>query len=65
MKCFVAIDEDLLMQIWMLDPTLVVPFSRASVSHAKACAETDSERPPPNLPLHKGEGLETNKPSNF
>tara|TARA_R110001592_G_scaffold227724_1_gene484026 strand:+ start:66203 stop:66394 length:192 start_codon:yes stop_codon:yes gene_type:complete len=30
MKCFVAIEEDLLMEIWLLDPTLVAPFSRPS-----------------------------------
>ena len=29
MKCFIAIEEDLLMEIWLLDPELVVPFSRA------------------------------------
>jgi hypothetical protein len=31
MKCFEAIEEDLLLEIWLLDPSLVVPFSRASV----------------------------------
>lgn len=28
MKCFIAIEEDLLMEIWLLDPNLVAPFSR-------------------------------------
>lgn len=32
MKCFIAIDEDLLLKLWMLDPQLVAPFSRAEVS---------------------------------
>ena len=32
MKCFIAIDEDLLLKLWMLDPQLVAPFSRAYVS---------------------------------
>jgi len=31
-KCFIAIDEDLLLKLWMLDPQLVAPFSRAEVS---------------------------------
>ena len=35
MKYFVAIEEDLLMEIWLLNPNLVVPFSRASDSKAK------------------------------
>lgn len=29
MKCFIAIDEDLLLKLWMLDPQLVAPFSQA------------------------------------
>ncbi len=31
MKYFIALEEDLLMEIWRLDPTLVAPFSRPSV----------------------------------
>tara|TARA_R110001592_G_scaffold65156_2_gene200074 strand:+ start:15088 stop:15270 length:183 start_codon:yes stop_codon:yes gene_type:complete len=37
MKCFVAIEEDLLMEIWRLDPTLVAPFSRPDVKTKGAC----------------------------
>ena len=29
MRCFVALEEDLLMELWLLDPDLVAPFSRA------------------------------------
>lgn len=28
MKCFIAIEEDLLLKLWMHDPHLVVPLSR-------------------------------------
>ena len=28
MKCFVALDEDTLLRLWMRDPELVQPFSR-------------------------------------
>jgi hypothetical protein len=41
MKCFVAIEEDLLMEIWLLDPKLVGPFSRPKVrpdSLSEKCA---------------------------
>ena len=31
MKYFIPIEEDLLMEIWMLDPELVVPFSRLEI----------------------------------
>jgi hypothetical protein len=31
MKCFIAIDEDLLLKLWMLDPQLVAPFSQADM----------------------------------
>jgi hypothetical protein len=27
MRCFVALEEDLLMELWLLDPDLVAPFS--------------------------------------
>jgi hypothetical protein len=30
MRCFVALEEDLLMELWLLDPDLVAPFSRPS-----------------------------------
>ena len=29
MKYFIAIEEDLLLKLWMLDPQLVAPFSRS------------------------------------
>mgnify|MGYP000417927951 CR=1 FL=1 len=32
MKCFIAIDEDLLLKLWMLDPQLVTPFSRVDLT---------------------------------
>ena len=32
MKCFIAIDEDLLLKLWMLDPQLVAPFSCAKTT---------------------------------
>ena len=32
MKCFIAIDEDLLLKLWMLDPQLVAPFSHAEIA---------------------------------
>ena len=35
MKCFIAIDEDLLLKLWMLDPQLVTPFSRVDMSKQK------------------------------
>ncbi|MFT7373629.1 MAG: hypothetical protein ACI9T9_002329 [Oleiphilaceae bacterium] len=31
MKCFIAVDEDLLLKLWMLDPQLVAPFSQADM----------------------------------
>jgi hypothetical protein len=31
MKCFIAVDEDLLLKLWMLDPQLVAPFSQTDI----------------------------------
>ena len=35
MKYFIAIDEELLMKLWMLDPDLVVPYSRLSLKQKR------------------------------
>lgn len=32
MRCFIAVDEDLLLKLWMLDPQLVAPFSQGDRS---------------------------------
>jgi len=52
MKCFIAIDEDLLLKLWMLDPQLVAPFSRADTSkrgegHLAVDDETQIDLPIP------------------
>lgn len=44
MKYFIAIEEDLLLKLWMLDPQLVTPLSRRElqVEHQKLKLEVRS-----------------------
>lgn len=35
MKVFIAIEEELLMELWILDPNLVVPYSRHSLKQKR------------------------------
>jgi len=32
MRCFIPLEEDLIMKLWMQDPTLVAPFPRPFVT---------------------------------
>jgi|TARA_B100001063_G_C16533422_1_gene437597 hypothetical protein len=33
MKYFITLDEDLLLKLWLQDPTSVIPFSRPYMAH--------------------------------
>lgn len=43
MRCFIPVNEDLIMQLWLQDPNLVVPFSRPFFSACQTQETTSSE----------------------
>lgn len=38
MKYFITLDEDLLLKLWLRDPTSVIPFSRPYMAHKNSDA---------------------------
>lgn len=50
MRCFVAIEEDLLMELWLLNPDLVAPFSIAPEKASFLSANSSSALVDPSCP---------------
>jgi hypothetical protein len=62
MKCFIALEEDLIMRLWMQDPSLVMPFSRPFITPSQLARWQEeglnaSKKIPLNPPLLKGEAV--------